>query len=356
MSSLDHQPWQHDHRFGQQTKRPGELRTLIVILLTAITMVLEIAAGIVYGSMALLADGLHMASHAAALSIAAFAYVYARRHADDPHYSFGSGKVNALGGYTGAVLLAVFSAMMAWESLVRLAAPVAIAFDQAIFVAVLGLLVNGVSALVLSHRLGHTHAGDGHSGGDRGDSQTAQHTLAPRPAPQAARDAAAGLPHAEENETHSEHHHDDHGHHHDHNLGAAYLHVLADALTSLLAILALVSGKYGGWNWMDPSVGLLGALLVGRWSLSLLRSSSQTLLDRQAPQAVLDAIRTPIEALEATRVEDLHVWSIGPAIYAAEIVIVSRRPESPETYRQLIPQELRVVHAAIEIHSRASGE
>ena len=218
------------HTFGQEQRRPGEARTLIVVILTAATMVLEIAAGMAYGSMALLADGLHMASHAAALGISMFAYVYARRHASDQRFSFGTGKVNSLAGFTGAILLAVFALAMAWESVDRLIAPVAIAFDQAILVAVLGLLVNGISVAIL----GHGHEDELH---DRG-----QH-----------------------------HGHDPPGHagRHDHNLRAAYLHVLADALTSVLAIAALVSAKYFGLLWLDPAMGIVGAALIARWSIGL---------------------------------------------------------------------------------------
>jgi cation diffusion facilitator family transporter len=214
--SLDR--WQHDHIFGQDQQRVGEKRTLIVIAVTATMMVVEITTGILFGSMALLADGLHMGSHAVALLIALIAYIYARRHAGDERFSFGTGKVNALAGFTGAVLLAVFALVMAWESFDRLLDPVPIAFNSAILVAVVGLLVNGGCALILD--AGHSHGND---------------------------------------------------HHHDHNLRSAYLHVIADALTSVLAIAALLTGKYLGWNWMDPVMGMVGAALVARWSVGLLR-------------------------------------------------------------------------------------
>ncbi|MEO0869101.1 MAG: CDF family Co(II)/Ni(II) efflux transporter DmeF, partial [Cyanobacteria bacterium J06642_11] len=197
------QNWQHTHAFGQDRKQRGEFRTIIVIAITAMMMVVEVTTGIIFGSMSLLADGLHMASHAAALTINAFAYIYARRHAHDAKYSFGTGKVNALGGFTGAVLLAIFALMMAWESVGRIANPVEIAFNQAIFVAALGLIVNGASVFILGHN--HDHSGHEHDGHHH-------------------------------HHDHSGHEHHAHGHHHDHNLQAAYLHVLADALTSLLAI------------------------------------------------------------------------------------------------------------------------
>lgn len=303
--------WQHSHVFDQETKRPGESRTIIVIAITAVMMVIEIAAGIVYGSMALLADGLHMASHAAALSIAAFAYVYARRHARDTRYSFGTGKVNALGGFSGAVLLAVFALIMIVESIQRLANPVQIAYTQAIIVAVVGLLVNGGSMLILGHGNHHDH-----------------------------------------NETGS---HDDHGVHHDHNLRSAYLHVLADALTSLLAIFALLSAKYYDFQWMDPLMGIVGAVLVARWSLGLMRTSGSVLLDKQGASRLREAIIAGMESDGDARVADLHLWSIGPEVNALMISIVSSDPGTPEYYKDLIPASCRVAHATVEVH-RCTGK
>lgn len=303
-------PWQSDHSFGQDRKMPGESRTIIVIVITIAMMVVEIIAGQVYDSMALLADGLHMASHAAALMISVFAYVYARRFAHDARYSFGTGKVNALGGFAGAMLLGVFSLLMAWESVHRILDPVEISFNQAILVAVIGLIVNGICAVVLGH--GHDH-GHGHSQAD-GSSCSADH---------------------------------------DHNLKSAYLHVLADALTSVLAIAALLAGKYFGWSILDPIIGVLGAIVVARWSLSLLSSTSDVLLDRQATADVLDRIRDAIET-DDHDVVDLHVWSIGPNLFAAEIVIVSTDPQSPAYFKQQLPTDLSLAHAAIEVHDRDS--
>ncbi len=316
------QHWQHEHSFGQDQKRPGEARTIVVIVLTATTMVVEIAAGMAFGSMALLADGLHMASHAVALGISAFAYVYARRHAHDERYSFGTGKVNALGGFAGAVLLAVFAAMMAWESVVRFIEPVTIAFNQAIFVAVLGLIVNGVSVFIL----GHSHEHDDHDD--------------------------ASHEHADDDAT--EHANHDH-HHHDHNLRAAYLHVLADALTSLLAIFALLAGKYFELVWMDPLMGIIGGLLVAKWSLGLLRTTGAVLLDRQASQQIRDSIRESIENNGDDRVSDLHVWSIGPGIYAAELVVVSNAPKLPSHYKELLPANAGLAHVSVEVNSHPVG-
>ncbi len=302
--NLNH--WHHDHTFAQDQRRLGESRTLIVILITALMMVVEIFAGIHYGSMALLADGLHMASHAVALGITAFAYVYARRHARNRKFSFGTGKVNALGGFTGAVLLAIFALYMGFESVVRLINPVDIAFNQAIAVAVLGLLVNGANVFILG---ADDHGYDHHS-----------------------------------------HEHSHHHHHHDHNLKSAYLHVMADALTSLLAIVALLSAKYFGWVWMDPTMGVVGAVLVARWSYGLLGTTASVLLDCQAPARLQATIRNAIERDGDSRVTDLHVWSIGPGIYSAQIALVAHNPVEPNEYKGRIPKSAGLVHVTVEIH------
>lgn len=302
-------PHGHDHTFGLDREMPGERRTLTVIAITATMMVVEIAAGVLFGSMALLADGLHMASHTVALAIAYFAYVYARRHARDERYTFGTGKVNSLAGFSGAVLLAVFAIMMAAESIERFINPVAIRFNQAILVAVLGLMVNAVSAVILAAH--HHHGGSG--------------------------DHAHG------------HHHD---HKHDHNLRSAYLHVLADALTSLLAIVALLAGKYFGWNWMDPAMGVVGATLVANWSVGLLRTTSGVLLDRQAPKNVCDAARAALERDGDCSVSDMHIWAIGPSVYAAVLSVEARVTLSAEACKARIPVDLGIVHLTIEVNDR----
>ena len=327
--------WQHSHTFGQDIRRPGETRTLIVIAITAIMMVVEIAAGISFGSMALLADGLHMASHTAALSINAFAYLYARRNAHNEEFSFGTGKVNTLGGYTGAVLLAGFALLMVWESGVRLVSPVEIAFNQAIVVAVLGLIVNGASVLILGH---HHHP--------------EQIQDAPEHVAAHVHDHEHRNEHAHEDH-HHEHHH--HHHHHDHNLIAAYLHVLADALTSLLAIFALLGAKYFGFIWADPLMGIVGAILVGKWSLGLLHSTSTVLLDREGPKAMREIIKERIEAEDDNRVVDLHVWAVGPNIYSVIVSLVTHDPKPLEHYKTLIPADLGIMHVAVEVH-RCSNE
>ena len=299
--------WQHSHVLGQDQQRPGEQRTLVVIVITGAMMIVEIATGILFGSMALLADGLHMASHAVALGINAFAYIYARCHAHDTRFSFGTGKVNALGGFSGAVLLALFALLMAWESVERLLAPVEIAFNQAIFVAILGLLVNGGSVFIL------------------------------------------GIHHQHDDHDHGHHDHDHDHHHDDHNLRSAYLHVLADALTSLLAIFALLAAKYFGLTWMDPLMGIVGALLVARWSLGLLRGTSDVLLDKQGPDEIRSKIREGIERDGDGRVADLHLWSIGPNIYSVIISVVAHDPQLPDYYKARIPSGLGLEHVTVEV-------
>lgn len=300
--------WTHDHVFNQDQQRAGEKRTLLVVVLTAVMMVVEIAGGLIYGSMALLADGLHMASHATALGIAVFAYVISRRLAADNRFAFGVGKINSLAGFASAVMLLGFALVMVIESTDRLINPLSIAFDQALIVAVVGLVVNAASAWILmstphEHNHGHSHG------------------------------------------------HEHHGHeHHDHNLRGAYLHVLADAVTSLLAIVALLAGKYMGAGWLDPAMGLVGAALVARWSFGLIRDTSKVLLDRQTEERHAIALRESIEGHSTDRVTDLHVWSIGHGIFAAEIAIVSDAPKNPDQYKSLIPPSLKIVHATVEVH------
>lgn len=301
--------WQHSHVFGQDQRRAGEMRTLFVVGLTATMMVIEIVAGLLYGSMALLADGLHMASHALALGIAVLAYVISRRSASDRSFTFGVGKINSLAGFASAVLLMGFALLMVTESTGRLINPLPIAFDQALMVAAIGLVVNGASAWILMSTP-HEH-GHGHS-------------------------------------------HDHDHHHHDHNLRAAYLHVLADALTSILAIGALLAGKYFGANWLDPAMGFVGAALVARWSFGLIRDSSRVLLDREASQEMVGELRQAIEGESSDRIADLHVWSIGHGIFATEIAIVSDNPATPSQYKSLIPEHLNIVHSTIEIHRCAA--
>lgn len=353
MHTTDLSNYSHDHGFGQHKRSPGERKTLIVALLTLVFMVVEVAAGIVYGSMALLADGLHMGSHAVALGIAVAAYIYARKRAGDPRFSFGTGKVNALGGFTGALLLAVFALGMAWESVERFIIPVEIVFNQAIAVAVLGLLVNGVSVLLLGVDHGHEH-GHGHENGHghkHGHGHEHKHGHG--------HEHEHGHGHEPKHEPKHEH---EHGHKegghaggprhkHDHNLQSAYLHVLADALTSVLAIIALLAGKYFDLVWLDPAMGIVGAILVARWSWALLRKTGRVLLDYQASSEECSQLREALEAEGDDRVADLHVWSIGPGIRAACITIVSHDPLPAGAYRSRIPKRLGIQHATLEIHA-----
>lgn len=324
----------HDHTFGQDLQMPGERRTLIVVVVTATMMVIEIVTGILFGSMALLADGLHMASHAVALLIAYVAYIYARRHARDRRFSFGTGKVNSLAGYTGAILLVVFAAGMVWESVDRFLHPVTIQFNHAIVVAVIGLIVNAICALILGHE---------HDGGPGTESTSA-----------GSHSDAHGHAHDHQHDHgHAQHHHDAHGH--DHNLRSAYLHVLADALTSLLAIGALLAGKYADAVWMDPLMGIVGAILVARWSIGLTRATTRVLLDWQAPESIESAVRGALTREGDTDVLDLHLWAIGPGRYAAAISLASGSPNPVSDYRRRL-EGLRIglVHVTIEIESATS--
>lgn len=308
--SLD--PWQHTHDFNLDTTH-GERRTRLVVLLTACMMVVEIVTGLMFGSMALLADGWHMGTHVAALVISLFAYRYARLHADNPVYSFGTGKVSALGGFASAVSLAVVALLMGMESLQRLISPHTIHFDQAIAVAVIGLLVNLASAWLLHGGTGHGHS-------------------------------------------HADGHHHGHAHaHHDHNLRAAYLHVLADALTSLLAIVALGGGKYFGWVWMDAAMGLVGAALITRWGYGLLRETSAVLLDSVPDKDIPARVRKRIEADADNRIADLHIWQLGPMKYGAIISLVTHAPRSPEYYKGLLDDLEELRHVTIEVNPCGSA-
>lgn len=298
--------WRHEHDYLSDRHEQNERQTRFVIALTAVMMVVEIAAGLAFGSMALLADGWHMASHASALGITAFAYWFARRHRRSARYSFGTWKVSVLGGFTSAVVLGIVALLIAWESVLRFMNPRAISFDQAIGVAVVGLVVNLVSAWLL--RDGHHHG------------------------------------------------HDDH-HHHDHNLRAAYLHVLADAMTSLTAIFALVCGKLFGWGWMDPAMGIVGSLVIGRWASGLVRQTSAVLLDGDVASETLDALRVSLAGESDDLVADLHVWRVGPGRLAAIAVVVSDSPQSPDEYKRRMQSAVELAHVTVEVnHCRGHDE
>lgn len=300
--SLDQ--WTHSHDFHVDTTH-GEKRTLYVVLLTAFMMVIEIGAGYLYGSMALLADGWHMGTHVAALSITLFAYRYARRHAADPYFTFGTGKVSSLGGFASAMSLAIVALLMGVESIERLLSPLSIHFNEAIFVACVGLAVNLASAWLL-------HGG-------------------------------------EHDHTHT-HHQTDH-HHHDHNLRAAYLHVIADALTSVLAILALLCGKALGWVWMDALMGIVGAIVISKWSIGLIRETSGVLLDTTSDHALATDIKLAIEADADNQISDLHLWRVGPNRYAAIISLVTHHPRDPGHYKSLLSDLDRLAHTTVEVNA-----
>lgn len=283
MSTTESAATQPLHDFLGSAHDENAKRTLWVVALTAVMMVGEIAAGYWTGSMALLADGFHMATHAGALGLAALAYRYAKRHRHDPRFSFGTGKVGDLTAFASAVILGIFSVGIAFESVLRLVDPVRVDFASATLVAVLGLAVNIVSALLLmgGHHHGHDH---GHDHGD------------------------------------DDGHHHDHSHGHDNNLRSAYFHVLADALTSLLAIAALLAGRYLGLGWMDPAMGIVGALVIARWSWGLMRDTAAILLDETDDRLAAE-LRSRIAAIEGLRVADLHVWRIGPEARAAIVEV-----------------------------------
>jgi cation diffusion facilitator family transporter len=291
--------WQHSHDFSVIHEH-GERRTLQVLLLTAVTMVVEIAAGLTYGSMALLADGWHMGTHVAAFMITIFAYRYTRKHADDPSFAFGTGKVSVLGGFASAIALAVVALVMAIESIQRIIIPQEIHFNEAIVIAILGLIVNIVCAFLLSGHHDHSH----------------------------------------------HHHHDNH---HDHNLRAAYMHVLADAMTSLLAITALTAGKFFGWNGLDPIMGIVGAIVITRWAYSLIKETSPILLDGSIDEDYKQKITEIIEKDQDNRIADIHIWKVGPADFAAIISIVTHYPQQVEHYHNLLKDFSDLSHVTIEI-------
>lgn len=309
MHNINPERWRHSHEYSLDTSGAEKL-TRIVIAITATMMVVEILAGMAYNSMALLADGWHMSTHVSAFLITAFAYYFSRRHATDPSYSFGTGKMGVLGGFSSGIILAIVALIMAGESVVRIFEPHSIRFDEAIFVAVLGLTVNLVSALLFKHGHDHSHG-------------------------------------------HSHDHGHDHGHaqHHDLNLRAAYLHVLADALTSVTAIVALLAGKYFGWNWLDPVMGIVGSVVVLVWAYGLLRDTGGILLDCTPGYSDLgDEIRNAVESDGDAHISDLHIWQVSSGKFAAIVSIVAHLPKTAEYYREVFSEHDELVHVTIEIN------
>lgn len=308
MTTHDLRLWQHGHDFGTARQEHAERRTRWVVGLTFAAMAIELIAGWLSGSMALLADGWHMASHVGALGLAAFAYRFARQRAGDARYTFGTGKVTALAGYSSALFLGAVAVWMAWESVNRLFVPVTIHYTEAMIVAAFGLAVNLLSAWLLDH--------------DR----------------------------------HRDDHHDHDHEHVDHNLRAAYLHVLADALTSVLAIVALGGGMLFGWSFLDPLMGIVGAIVVGRWAFGLAHDSAAMLLDAEDHGHVAEEIRRIVGSVPDHEIADLHVWRVGPASRACIVSLVTHTPLPLETWRHKLAAIHGLDHVTIEInHCRNCG-
>lgn len=308
--------WEHSHNFGvDNTHQENKVKT--VFWLTTVIMVLEITAGTWSGSMALLADGWHMGTHSAAFLITIFAYTYAKKHANNKNFSFGTGKVNSLGGFASAIALAIVALMMIIESAQRLIEPHSIHFNEAIVVAIIGLLVNVASVFILHDDHHHHHGGHHHSPS-----------------------------HVSEHEEHSHHHE------HDHNMKAAYFHVLADTLTSVLAIVALLVGKYIGLLWMDPLMGIVGALVILRWSYGLVKESSDILLDKSVKQSTIDDIATALSH-KNTVINDIHVWHIATGHQAAILKVTAAEPLSSHEYQRILMGFLpQISHISIEVRQR----
>ena len=303
--------FQHSHNFLGEGHGRNERRTWIVVALTAGMMAVEILAGMAFGSMALLADGIHMATHAGALTIAGLAYWFARRHVRNERFTFGTGKVGDLAGFSSAMILAMVAVLVTVDAISHLMHPVKIAYTEAILVASVGLMVNVVSAWLLKddhHHDGHDHAHD----------------------------------HDHEEEGHGHHQH------HDHNLRSAYVHVLADALTSVFAIAALLTARYFGWAWIDPVVGMVGALVVANWAYGLMRDTGLVLLDGSAGGEVRSGIRKILET-NTDRIADLHVWRVGPGRHAAIISLVTHTPHDPMYYKARLASLPTLAHVTVEV-------
>lgn len=300
-----------NHVFLGANHRRNERKVWLVIALTTVTMIVEITAGTWFGSMALVADGWHMSTHAGAMLLAALAYYFARRLAHDPRFSFGTGKLGDLAAFASAVVLAVVALLIGWESVQRVANPVDIDFTQAIMVAIAGLVVNLVCAWLLRDDHAHSHGGHAHHDHD--------HDVPAAP---------------KEKDT---------------NLRAAYVHVLTDALTSVLAIAALVVGSISGWLWADPLMGIVGALIIANWSISLMRETGGVLLDA-TPECgrIAEEIRKAVTA-EGDAVTDLHVWQVGPGHHAAIVSVSTLSPKAPSHYKTLLARVAALSHVTVEV-------
>ncbi len=305
----------HSHVFLGEGHAQNERRTWMVIGLCSAMMIAEVIGGILFGSIALVADGLHMSTHAGALLLAALAYSYARRHANDRRFSFGTGKLGDLAGFTSAIVLAMIALLIGYEAVSRLIWPIPISFDEAIPIAVVGLAVNVASVLLLSggHRHHHEH-GHGHSGHDQEHADARRHKRA----------------------------------HRDNNMRAAVFHVLADAAVSLLVIVGLLLGRLLDWIWMDPVVGICGAIVIAAWSYGLARDTGSVLLDMNPDRAMTDRMRSMIEA-DGDRLIDLHLWRLGPGHLAAILAIATQKQRGPEYYRSLLRRFRTLSHVTVQI-------
>lgn len=309
----------HSHVFLGVRHERNERRTWTVIALCTFMMIAEIVGGLLFGSIALIADGLHMSTHASALLLAALAYSYARRHADDDRFSFGTGKLGDLAGFTSAIVLAMIALLIGYEAATRFVWPVPIDFNQAIPIAALGLVVNIVSALLLGggdhqqrHEHDHHHAHAGHDAHEH------------------------------------EHVHAGHAAHRDNNLRAAVVHVLADAAVSILVIVGLVIGRFFGWTWMDPAVGLVGAVVIAAWAYTLIRDTGAILLDMTPDRAMAERMRATIET-DGDRLTDLHLWRLGPGHLGAIVSVATRQERGPDYYQTLLGRFRALSHVTVEV-------
>jgi cation diffusion facilitator family transporter len=325
-------PGNHSHVFLGEGHERNERRTWMVIALCTVMMIVEIVGGLFFGSIALIADGLHMSTHASALLLAALAYSYARTHAEDERFSFGTGKLGDLAGFTSAVVLAMIALFIGYEAISRLIWPVHIDFNEAIPIAVLGLAVNVASVLLLSggrhghgHDHGHSHAANGHDHAhDEGqapqiDSEEHEH----------ARGAAVR----------------------DNNMRSAVVHVLADAGVSVLVIVGLLFGRFLGWSWMDPVVGLAGAIVIAAWSYTLIRDTGAVLLDMNPDRSMAARMREMIE-IDGDRLTDLHLWRLGPGHLGAILCVATQRQRGPEYYQSLLRRFRALSHVTVQIQKQ----
>lgn len=324
--------WTHQHEFLGEHHNRNERRIWIVVALTLVMMIGEIIGGTVFGSLALVADGWHMSTHAAALSISALAYVYARRHVRNERFAFGTGKLGELAAFASAIILAMIALLIGYESVERLVNPVPIAYGEAVAIAVLGLAVNLGSAWLLGGE--HHHHGHGHHHDHRAheDHDHRDHH------------------HDDDHEDHDDHHAHGHGGHHAHdlNMRSAYIHVLADAATSVLAILGLLAAGLFGWTWMDPIVGLVGTAVILSWAYGLVRDAGAVLLDTVPDPKLAAAIRTTLETA-GDRVTDLHLWRVGPGHLAAIVALVSDHPKPVAAYKARLAHLHGLSHVTVEV-------